>query len=395
MRIPTVRLVFDRKKVATKKKKGLVQMEVCYERKRKWIGTGIKVYSDQWDDRKYVINSTNMTEYNEYLRNRVSEMEKWIRDSFSEHRFEWRLLDEFLKDRGSGDSFVSYLRNKIDSRNDIRESTRKAHRRLVGIICEYGRIVSFQDLTQTAISDFDNWMHGRKVRKLDRDGNESFVPMKQQTIYGYHKLMKTYIHYGIRENLIKDDPYKSLRFKRGESEPGRFLNERELDMVIRSEMRSGSVSRARDMFVFQCFTGLSYSDLRLFDFSRAETEGGDYVYGGKRKKTGEPFFFVLLPEAMRILRKYRFKLPVVAEQSYNEILKKVARDAGIDKPLSSHWGRRTAAVILVNHGVRIEVVAKILGHASVSTTEQFYAQIVNKTIIREMKKTISEDSSNA
>ena len=116
---------------------------------------------------------------------------------------------------------------------------------------------------------------------------------------------------------------------------------------------------------------------------------------GKRKKTGEPFFFVLLPEAMRILRKYRFKLPVVAEQSYNEILKKVARDAGIDKPLSSHWGRRTAAVILVNHGVRIEVVAKILGHASVSTTEQFYAQIVNKTIIREMKKTISEDSSNA
>ena len=54
MEYPTLRFVFDRKKVATKEKKGLVQIEVCSERKRKWIGTGVKVYADQWDDKRKV-----------------------------------------------------------------------------------------------------------------------------------------------------------------------------------------------------------------------------------------------------------------------------------------------------------------------------------------------------
>lgn len=52
MEYPTLRFVFDRKKVASKDKKGLVQIEVCSQRKRKWIGTGVKVYADQWDDKK-------------------------------------------------------------------------------------------------------------------------------------------------------------------------------------------------------------------------------------------------------------------------------------------------------------------------------------------------------
>ena len=57
MEYPTLRFVFDRKKVATKDKKGLVQIEVCSERRRKWIGTGVKVFSDQWDDKKKVVRS--------------------------------------------------------------------------------------------------------------------------------------------------------------------------------------------------------------------------------------------------------------------------------------------------------------------------------------------------
>ena len=55
--IPKTRFVFDRKKVATRKKTGLVQLEVLYERRRKFVSTGVKVYSDQWDERKWVVNS--------------------------------------------------------------------------------------------------------------------------------------------------------------------------------------------------------------------------------------------------------------------------------------------------------------------------------------------------
>ena len=58
MKYPTMRFVFDRKKVATKTHKGLVQIEVLSEGKRKWIGTGVKVYSDQWNDRKKIGKSS-------------------------------------------------------------------------------------------------------------------------------------------------------------------------------------------------------------------------------------------------------------------------------------------------------------------------------------------------
>lgn len=69
MKYPTMRFVFDRKKVATKTHKGLVQIEVLSEGKRKWIGTGVKVYSDQWNDRKKIINSVEMIQLNQCLYN--------------------------------------------------------------------------------------------------------------------------------------------------------------------------------------------------------------------------------------------------------------------------------------------------------------------------------------
>ena len=386
MGLPTIRLVFDRKHVATKKVKGLVQVEVTYKRKRKYIGTGIKLYADQWNVRRHVVNSPNMIETNDYLNGMVSGLERWLMASFAHVEFNWTSLENYLDRLRRTDDFIEFVEDAIKSRNDIRESTRKAHMKLVGLLREYNRIIGFGDLTTDGIYEFDNWMHGRKIKKIRKDGTEYESPMAQPTIYTYHKLMKTYIHIAIRKGIIEKDPYQYLHFKRGESKPGRFLSEDELRKLMAAPMRSGCVARARDVFVFQCYTGLAYSDLRSFDFTHTEEHDGDYTYSGERKKTGEHFFFILLPKAMEILRKYDYKLPVTAEQRYNSNLKKVAEDAGIDKPLASHWGRRTAAVIFINNGVRLEVVAKILGHSSVTTTEQYYTEIIQRTVADEMKK---------
>ena len=152
MKIPTVRLVFDRKKAATKEKLGLVQMEICYDRKRKWISTGIKLFSDQWDDRRYVINSSSSIEYNEVLRKKLSDMEKWIYDSFPNGGFDWRALDRHLLRSGRDDNFVDFIHDTIESRNDIRATTKKSHMRLVGLLMEYGRITTSSDLSSSSIS---------------------------------------------------------------------------------------------------------------------------------------------------------------------------------------------------------------------------------------------------
>lgn len=78
MKYPTMRFVFDRKKVATKTHKGLVQIEVLSEGKRKWIGTGVKVYSDQWNDRKKIINSVEMIQLNQCLDEQLRIIQNWI-----------------------------------------------------------------------------------------------------------------------------------------------------------------------------------------------------------------------------------------------------------------------------------------------------------------------------
>ena len=83
MKYPTMRFVFDRKKVATKTHKGLVQIEVLSEGKRKWIGTGVKVYSDQWNDRKKIINSVEMIQLNQCLDEQLRVIQNWINELIS------------------------------------------------------------------------------------------------------------------------------------------------------------------------------------------------------------------------------------------------------------------------------------------------------------------------
>ena len=65
-------------------------------------------------------------------------------------------------------------------------------------------------------------------------------------------------------------------------------------------------------------------------------------------------------------------------------LKVLADAAGVDKPISSHWARHTCGMLLLNKGVSMEVVAKILGHSSIKTTERVYAKVLRKTVVREV-----------
>ena len=391
MKIPTVRLVFDRRHIATPTKskeprKGAVQIEVLYNRQRKWLNTDVKLYAEQWDANRWVVMHSDMSALNNRLRKQIEALEGWLSSNFSAKPFTWEALRAYTESGGEQDSFLLFVEKMIETRNDIRESSRKSQRKLLSMICEFKGLRYFSDLTPASILDFDNFLHGRKTRKLAPDGREYETHIRQATIFSYHKTLKTYIHMAMTRGYVKSDPYAGLRFKRGESEPNRYLSAEELRLIETSTMRSGSVARARDMFLFQCYTGMAYADLKAFDFTSAEKRGNGYVYSGRRVKTGEPFFFLLLPKAMEILAKYKYKLPVTSIEGYNTNLKAVAKDAGINKPIASHWGRRTAAMVFLNSGIRLETVAKILGHSDAATTQAFYAQISKETVADEMGK---------
>lgn len=362
-----MKFVFDRKKVATKKKKGLVQIEVTSEGKRKWIGTTVKVYSDQWNKKKKVVNSVNSVQLNATLDGMMAKLNEFILDLVRNgQQFDFEKLNSFLEKSTHSESFIAFIRARIDERTDLEESTRKQHRTLLQSLEKFGKINYMDDLTQANITLYDEFLHQQGI--------------SQPTIFNYHKRAKRYVHEAMKFGMLDTDPYKGLHFERGKFEKRKYLTEKELEMVRSCKINVPAIERVRDLFLFQCYTGLAYADFEKFDFEKdVEEKNGKYIIADRRKKTNEDYKIVLLTPAIEVLKKYDYKLPIISNQKYNVSLKVVAQYAGIDKNITTHMGRHTFAVFALNNGVSIEIVAKMLGHTNIRTT-QIYAKVLNSEV---------------
>lgn len=367
MKYPSLRFVFDKKHVATKKKRGLVQLEVLSEGKRKWIGTGVKLYSDQWNDRKKVINSAEMLQLNQRLDEMMRVIQDWINELIrKKETFEFEKLDTFLKYVNHSENYIEFLERRINERNDISESTRQSHQVLISSLKEFGGITYMSDLTVQNIKLYDNWLYGKGY--------------SQPTIHNYHKRNKVYIREAMSLGLLKDYPYAGVVVKRGKNKRRRFLYQEELDKIRNAKIPNESISRVRDMFVFQSFTGLAYADLAKFNFKRDVIEhDGKYIINDVRVKTEENYYIVLLSPALEVLKRYNFELPIISNAQYNLRLKLVADYAGLDKNLTTHMARHTFATLALTKGVQLKVVSKMLGHSSIKVTEE-YATILNEDV---------------
>jgi site-specific recombinase XerD len=367
MKYPTMRFVFDRKHVATRNKKGLVQIEVTSEGKRKWIGTSVKLYADQWNEKKKVVNSVHSIQLNAMLDGMMSKLNDFILDLFrNDQQFDFEKLNAFLEKSNHSDSFIDFVRIRIEDRTDIEESTRKQHRTLLQSLEKFGKLNYMDDLTKANITLYDEFLHQQEI--------------SQPTIYNYHKRLKRYLHEAMKFGLLNEDPYVGLHFERGRFEKRKYLTEEELKMIRTCKINMPSIDRIRDLFLFQCFTGLAYADFEKFNFEKdVEERNGKYIVSDRRKKTNEDYKIVLLTPAIEILKKYDYKLPIISNQKYNVSLKVVAQYAGIDKNITTHMGRHTFAVFALNNGVPIEIVAKMLGHTNIRTT-QVYAKVLNSEV---------------
>ena len=108
---------------------------------------------------------------------------------------------------------------------------------------------------------------------------------------------------------------------------------------------------------------------------------GTKVYMCQRLKTNVTFTVPLLQPALDILKKYKNRLPLLSNVKYNQYIKVIAQACGIDKPLTTHWARHTGATLLLNSGVSMQIVSKVLGHANTRITEQIYAKVLNETVV--------------
>ncbi len=175
----------------------------------------------------------------------------------NEQPFTWAGLEKILNTKTPCNSFVKFVEERIAARNDITYNTRKNHKVFYSALKEFGVIQTFSDITKQNIIKFDEWLRSRKT-------------YTQSTIAGYHKFMKVFINEAIRLEHLNHSPYDTFKVDRGKSKMRRFLRTEELQMIENAELPNDSLKKVRDVFLFQCYTGMAYVDLKKFDFSKVE-----------------------------------------------------------------------------------------------------------------------------
>ncbi len=172
-----------------------------------------------------------------------------------------------------------------------------------------------------------------------------------------------------------------------------FLSQKEIDAIQDKRFVSKRVEQVKDLFIFSCYTGLSYVDLCNLKQSNIQTAYDNSIWiMSKRQKTNVHFNVRLLNTPLQLLNKYVGTqrddkvLPVISNQKINEYLKEIADLCGITKNLTFHMARHSfATTIALSNGVPIETVSKMLGHKSIKTT-QIYAKITDMKMNSDMQK---------
>ena len=373
MVIPNLTLVYDRKKQAAKDKTAVVELRVSAGKVRKYISTGVRLQPKEWKNGS-VTNREDMMALNRQLQSLVKKCSEIITQMMDEDNVDLDAIPNILKDRlRQKQTFLEYAKECAGRKmKSLKAGTRKRYKVVFNFLEEWKGIVYFADVTEKNIAKMDECLEKRGLKESSR--------------YNYHKLLKSFIIQAFDDGLIAKNPYSKMKIKRGDEDGlQRFLTPEEFHRFEKCKIESEHLARVRDLFVFQTYTMMSYSDLAQFDYGLCEKVGGQVVYRSSRVKTEQPFTIVLLQPALAVLKKYDYQLPITSNQKYNDYLKAAVKYAKIDKPVTTHWARHTGATMLLNDGnVPMHIVQHILGHASIRETEKTYAKVLDRTIVETM-----------
>ncbi len=292
-----------------------------------------------------------------------------------EHRLLLQTFDEYLQE------FAGKRVGKDRSAGTLREYRTRRDRLASFLQYEYGLSdIPFQELTHDFAEKFIVYLS--TVRGL-RSATVS------QTLKKLHLL----VHTAVRKGWIAVHPFPDV-WVVPQSRERRFLNEDEIRKIMEVHLPNYKTAVVRDIFVFCCFTGLAYADVKKLTYDDLHTDpNGDMWIIDGRQKTGTQFRVQLLPVARELVERYRrlslpggTVFPVKSCCSTIRSLRTIARRAGIATDLTTHVARHSFATsVCLSQGVPIETVSKMLGHKNITTT-QIYAKITNDKIKRDMDR---------
>jgi integrase len=280
----------------------------------------------------------------------------------------------------------------------IKDGTRERYYVTARRMREYGGLMRWDDLTVENLYKWDAYLHGIKKPMSNgevQSGSDGGC-IGDAAVYNYHRTLRSLLSRAVKMGVIETNMYDRVRgeFRKGIKENVEYLTEEEIAAVESLRPMQGTqMAMARDLFVFQMYTGLSYSDAQAFDIREYKKEtaqkwtgtaadgndGARWVHVGQRVKTGVAYVSVLLPQAVEVLERYGMQVPRVNNVQYNESLKVIQRALGIRTRLHSHLARHTFATRALAMGVKIENVSAMLGHTNITQTQR-YAKVLAQSV---------------
>lgn len=241
--------------------------------------------------------------------------------------------------------------------------------------------ISIKRVDIAFINDFDFYL--RKVKNCNNNSTIKYIR-------NFGKIIKQCY----ANSWIDKDPF--LNYKGKVKEVDRvYLTEEEIQVIMNKDFRTDRLSLVRDIFLFSCFTGLAYIDVKNLTKSHISIgiDGEKWIFT-HRQKTESASKIPILPVTQMIIDKFANHpqacnqdklLPILSNQKMNAYLKEIADLCGIKKELTFHIARHTfATTVTLTNGVPIESVSKMLGHKNLRTT-QHYAKVLDKKVSDDMQ----------
>jgi integrase len=235
--------------------------------------------------------------------------------------------------------------------------------------------MALKELTEDFIRQFEIYLR-------------TVVGLRQSTIWMYSVPLKMIVTRAHCDGHLHRNPFAQYHISPKVRER-QFLTEEELHTIMNHSFTNPLLTKIRDMFVFGCLTGISFIDIKNLTTDNLEHTRGSWWIVSRRQKTKVPFRVKLLDSAYRIIERYEqyrkgnFLFDFSDNQYTNIKLKRIAKECGIEKPISFHCSRHTFSTLALCKGMPIESVSKILGHTQITTT-QIYAKITTEKLERDM-----------
>jgi site-specific recombinase XerD len=389
----TFSILFWLKLASAKNGEAPLYARITVNGKRAELSLKQKLLISDWDAKKNRLKglSDNIKKVNTYLKQINSQLFEIYQNLKREKKF---VTSELLKAHFLGTDENRYaLTDIIKYHNEHMKSTLRwgtqknyftTHKYIFLFLKQKHSTTDMflSELNYKFIIDFERYLRSQKS-------------MGNNTVMKHIERLRKMVSLAYKMEWLSKDPFIKFEAKY-EKKERTYLTLEELQTIENKLFTITRLELIKDLFVFSCYTGLSYGDVMRLSTKNLCTgiDGKQWIYA-QREKTSVPMKIPILSRALCIIKKYEVHpeawikdrlFPTISNQKLNSYLKEIADVCGITKNLTFHIARHTfATTVTLSNGVPIETVSKLLGHSKITTT-QIYAKVIERKVSDDMQK---------